>query len=428
MDKWDQPRFTEPNGAFTWGCAGHRCSGGESVSSGVRRRVAWFAATGPVVTIADVAAVLLAGLLARAVGSGLSPWPVLVAALVAGLVARAADLHRPRLVLSILQDLPGLVLAAAAATLVLLVNDQASAAFAVLTLAMLVLAHSLVHGATHLLRSTGRLRSRVLIVGTGATARRLALTLLRRPAYGLAPVGLVGTGDRDTLGQARGLPLALLGMLPALPRIMTEADVDAVVFALPYPAGDAEVAAVTGCLAASVDVYAVPSHFPPAEAHARHPREQVGDVALVHVPRSRTWAPVRKGKRLTDGLVAAVTLAAVLPLALVVGVLVRIETGGVLVAQPRIDERGRPTTVPRFRTRRARALARPGTTWSVAISGRVGPIGRLVRRSRLDELPELVRALIRRIIHPRKAIRDPLGSATAPRADQTKIDAGQLAG
>ncbi len=403
-------------------------SGGKSVSVGVRRRVPWFATIGPVVTIADVAAVLLAGLAAGALGTSLSPWPVLAAALVAGLVARAADLHRSRLVLSILEDLPGLLVAAAAATLVLLVNDRASAPFAVLALAMLVLAHTLVYGVTHLLRRSGRLRSRVLIVGTGAAARRLATTLLARPDYGMAPVGLVGTGDSDTLGQARGLPLPLLGMLPALPRIITEAEVDAVVFALPYPAGEAEVAAVEGCLAVSTDVYAVPTHFPPAESHARHPREQVGDVGLVHIYRRGAWAPIRVGKRLTEALVAALTLAAVLPFALVVAVLVRIETGGVLVAQPQIDERGRTTTVPRFRTRRARALARPGTTWSVAISGRVGPMGRLLRRSRLDRLPELVQVLTRRITHPRTATPDPLGSAAAPRADQTKIDAGQLAG
>lgn len=426
MDKHGEPGLTEPNGAFAGGCAGHRCSGGKSVIARVRRRVSWFATVGPVVTIAEVVAVLLAGLVAGVLGSGGSPWPVLVAALVAGLVARAADLHRPRLVLSIVEDLPGLLVATAAATVVLMATDRASAPFAVLALAMLVLAHSLAYGATHLLRRTGRLRRRVLVIGTGPTARQLALTLIARPDYGLSPVGLVGTGDRDPLGQARGLPLPLLGLVQALPRIMAEARVDTVVFALSHPAGTTEAAAVEGCLAASADVYAVPTHFPPTGAHARHPREHVGDIAVVHLYRRGTWAPIRAGKRLTEVVVAGVTLAAVIPVAALIAMLVRVETGGVLVAKTRVDELGRRTTVPRFRTRRARSLARPGTTWSVAISGRVGPIGRLLRRTRLEKLPALVQALYRRMVHPRGAGTHTLGSATAPRANQAKVDAGQL--
>jgi lipopolysaccharide/colanic/teichoic acid biosynthesis glycosyltransferase len=124
-------------------------------------------------------------------------------------------------------------------------------------------------------------------------------------------------------------------------------------------------------------------------------------------------------------IVALTALAAVLPLAALVAVLVRFETGGVLVSHPRAGVGGGPGTVPRFRTRRARSLGRPGTTWSVAISGRAGPIGRAVRWTRLDLLPELVQLLLRRAIHPRTGS-DALGSARASGSHQPKVDAGQL--
>ena len=396
------------------------------MSSPARRRLRWFTTIGPVVTVADVAAVLLAGPIAGAVGEGGSPVPVLVAAVVAGVVARAADLHRSRLVLSIIEDLPGLLVVAAAAAAILLVTGQASATATILVLATLVLAHTLVYATTHLLRRTGRLRRRVLVVGTGPTARTLTLSLLVRPEYGLIPVGMVGAGHRDPLAQARGLPLALLGQVSTLPQLMTEAGVDTVLFALPDRAGEPEAAAIEGCLAASTDVYAVPANFPPAEAHARHPRELVGGVALVHVYRRPAWAPVRAGKRLTELVVSLVALSAVLPVAAVIAVLVRLETGGVLVAHPQADGGGIPASVPRFRTRRARSVGRPGTTWSVAISGRTGPIGHALRWTRLDRLPELVQVLLRRVIHPPVAGAGALGSAAAPRADQPKIDARQL--
>jgi len=134
-------------------------------------------------------------------------------------------------------------------------------------------------------------------------------------------------------------------------------------------------------------------------------------------------------KRIVEIAVAAVTLAALLLPFLVLALLVLIETGGVLVR--RGD--GNRTTTLRFRTRRARSVARPGTTFSVDIAGRIGPVGRLLRRTRLVALPELVWTLARRIRfaggvppHPK-----PVGPTRVlpapPRADEAKVDAGQLA-
>jgi hypothetical protein len=384
----------------------------------------WLGTIGPVLTLADAAAVVAAGLVA----TDDPPATVVVAAVVAVLVARAADLHRPRVVLSIVDDLSGLFVAAAAATAVLVGAGSVRAVFGVLALACLVLAHTLVYAGTHLLRRSGRLRRRVLVVGTGTTARRLALTLLTRPELGLLPVGFVGTGTASPLDQARGLPLALLGPVTGLPRSMTETHVDAVVVALSGPTGDEETAAVEGLLATRADVYAVPAWFPQVKAHSRHPRELVEGIPVAHLYRRGSWLPVRAFKRLVEVLVALVTLLALIPVFALLAVLVRVETGGVLVREPRVDGRGRAVTVPRFRTRRARSVARPGTTFSVAISGRIGPVGQLMRHTRLAVLPELVSALLRRVRYAGGVAGDtPVESAPPARADQAQVDAGQLA-
>jgi lipopolysaccharide/colanic/teichoic acid biosynthesis glycosyltransferase len=123
-----------------------------------------------------------------------------------------------------------------------------------------------------------------------------------------------------------------------------------------------------------------------------------------------------------------VTLAALLPVFLVLAVLVRVETGGVLVRHTRVDDAGRTVTVARFRTRRSRSVARPGTTFSVDISGRVGPVGRLLRSTGLVAVPELVRALLRRVRYAGGVPDAPrMGSATPPRPDEAEVDARQLA-
>ena len=392
------------------------------MASRVRGRPSWWGGLGPALALAEVLAVLLAGLAAL-------DWrpAILAAAGAAVLVARAADLHRPRLVLWILEDLPGLLVAALAATAVTAVVGAASVRFAVLALALPVLAHTLVFTGTHLLRRSGRLQRRVVMVGTGATARRLARALLSSPDLGLRPIGFVGTGDRRAVDQARGLPLAMLGSVRHLDRALAESDADTVVVALPGAAGAAETDALGGLLASGSDVYAVPGCLPPATEHARHPRELVGDVPIVHLYRSGSSLPVRASKRVVEALVAVVTLAALLPVTAVLAVLVRVETGGVLVRQARVDRRGRPVPAPRFRTRRARSVGRPGTTFSIDISGRVGPVGRLLRRTRLDLLPALVGLLLRRVRYGSAGGRR-LGSATAASADQPQVDAGQLTG
>ena len=102
-----------------------------------------------------------------------------------------------------------------------------------------------------------------------------------------------------------------------------------------------------------------------------------------------------------------------------------VETGGVLVRAPRREGPDGPAPL-RFRTRRSRSVARPGTTFSVAVPGRTGPVGRLLRRTGLAALPELVRALLRRVRYAGGVPDAPALSATAPRADEPQVDPRQL--
>jgi hypothetical protein len=398
----------------------------------VRGRSRWPGTVGPALTVADVVAVLLAGLLVGEPTARLA-----LAAVAAVLVVRAADLHRPRLVLSIVEDLPALLVASAAATVVAVGSGSARATYGVLVFACLVLGRTLTYAGTHVLRRSLRLGRRVLVVGTGTTARRLAMTLLTRPELGLRPVGFVGTvgtvGTDGTDGvnladQARGLPLSLVGPVTTLPRSMSEAGVDTVVVALSGPAGDDEAAAIEGLLATSAELYAVPAWFPRVRAYSRHPRELVGGLPVVHLYRRAARLPVRIFKRVVEVVVALVGLAALLPVFAALAVLVKVETGDVLVRHSRVGADGRSVKVPRFRTRRSRSVVRPGTTFSVAISGRVGPVGKLLRSTGLVALPDPMLALLRRVRYAGGVADSPQsGSASAPRADESEVHARQLA-
>jgi exopolysaccharide biosynthesis polyprenyl glycosylphosphotransferase len=95
-------------------------------------------------------------------------------------------------------------------------------------------------------------------------------------------------------------------------------------------------------------------------------------------------------KRSIDCLFAATALAALSPLLLVCAIAVYLEGGrGIFFRQPRIGRFGRQFDVIKFRSMRPRHEAESATTWSVANDPRVGPVGRFMRRTSLDELPQL---------------------------------------
>jgi sugar transferase (PEP-CTERM system associated) len=101
-------------------------------------------------------------------------------------------------------------------------------------------------------------------------------------------------------------------------------------------------------------------------------------------------------KRTTDITMATVGLIAGLPIMVLLAIAVKLTSRGpVLYHQTRVGLNGHHFTVHKFRTMRADAEADTGPVWA-AKSGdsRVTPIGPLLRRTRLDELPQLWNVLI----------------------------------
>jgi exopolysaccharide biosynthesis polyprenyl glycosylphosphotransferase len=96
-------------------------------------------------------------------------------------------------------------------------------------------------------------------------------------------------------------------------------------------------------------------------------------------------------KRATDVLASSVGLVLALPLMLLVALAVRLSSPGpVIYHQSRVGQHGRVFTVYKFRSMRADAEAKTGAVWAKAgFDPRVTPVGRLLRRARLDELPQL---------------------------------------
>ncbi|HEY9085486.1 MAG TPA: sugar transferase [Candidatus Tyrphobacter sp.] len=135
-----------------------------------------------------------------------------------------------------------------------------------------------------------------------------------------------------------------------------------------------------------------------AESYARAlaVRELVlGEATLleVSVPQvGSVWA--RRTKRCFDVLVAALTLTLASPVLAIAASAILLEDGGpVFYRQPRVGRDGKIFEIFKLRSMRVGAEARTGPVWATSGDVRVTRVGRLLRRTSIDELPQLLNVL-----------------------------------
>ena len=98
-------------------------------------------------------------------------------------------------------------------------------------------------------------------------------------------------------------------------------------------------------------------------------------------------------KRLFDVVLAALGLLLLSPLLLAIAVWIRLDSKGpVFFRQERVGRYGRPFRIHKFRTMVAGA-PRLGPEITVGLDARITPAGKVLRRTRLDELPQLIDVL-----------------------------------
>lgn len=238
-----------------------------------------------------------------------------------------------------------------------------------------------------------RPRERLLLVGTNAAAVDLARELFeRRHELGVEIVGFV---DPD---PARiGLPLinpGVIGAIEDIPSIVRARGVDRVVVSLSDARGKLPMDKLLEMKLDGVSFGHLATVY--EEYTGKIAVENLRPSWLIFSPGFRKSRLVQATKRALDVLLAAAGLVLLAPLLLLVAVAVRLTSpGSVIYSQRRVGQHGRVFTVRKFRSMRQDAEAATGPVWaSKGHDPRVTPIGRFLRRSRLDELPQLWNVLV----------------------------------
>jgi Undecaprenyl-phosphate glucose phosphotransferase len=243
----------------------------------------------------------------------------------------------------------------------------------------------LVRAAFKALRVRGYNLRYVLIAGEGPAVERLIERIDGFPELGLRVRGIVTQEDSPTVGVS-GKPV--LGHFGQIASVIQRFQVGEVMIALPWSQQD-EVSRLLDLLKdETTDVRLVP------DVHAYVTLgcevEDFDGVPVVRINDSPLIGWYAAAKRVTDIVVAAIALIVLSPLLLLLALLVKLTSPGpVLYAQERMGLDGRTFQMLKFRSMKVDAEAATGAVWAREVDDRRTLFGTILRRTSLDELPQL---------------------------------------
>jgi exopolysaccharide biosynthesis polyprenyl glycosylphosphotransferase len=302
--------------------------------------------------------------------------------------------YRARLHLSLLDDLPSLVgrlliAAAMIATVIALRHEQEAVTTFLSNIAGAIGLVVVGRAATSTLINWSRrhelTQHRVVMIGGGALAAELADMTRNNRRYGLRIEGFVDDGWEEAPAEA---VTPWLGELADLDEAVRRTGADVLLIADGEFAERRLLDVVRTPTCMPCDLLIVPRlhHFHTQTGLADH----IGSVPIMRIRTPSLSGPAWMAKRLFDIVFAGSALLFVLPLLAACALAVRIEGGpGVLFRQPRVGRDGVLFECLKLRSMRPADETESATNWSVADDDRVGPVGRFLRRTSLDELPQL---------------------------------------
>jgi len=228
-------------------------------------------------------------------------------------------------------------------------------------------------------------RRRVLVVGTNAAAGEVIEVIRGQQWLGLDVIGIVGSRNGTRPSALEGIPV--LGRREDLPLLCDRHAIDEVIIASD-PSWQDELLDAFSRAPLRARISVVPSPF--EILIGRRETLRLHDIPLIEVLEDVPGGAGSITKRLFDAGLAALLLVVTAPVAALVALAVRLTSRGpVVFRQTRVGRNGQPFTILKFRTMHEEAEAQTGPVLASRNDPRVTLLGRLLRATRLDELPQL---------------------------------------
>ena len=241
----------------------------------------------------------------------------------------------------------------------------------------------------------------VLIVGTGQRAGKFIKILKSHPEWGLKIIGLID--DDESLVGKTFHGEKVIGDLNSMPRLLEEKVIDNVIFIVPRKWLDRIQETIALCELQGVKTSISADLFDLKIAHAR--QMDVEGIPLISFDTTPAEEWELFVKRTIDVVASAIGLVVLLPLFLIVAVLIKLTSPGPLFfMQKRVTLNNRKFVLYKFRSmdngaeKKREALSKlneiKGPVFKIKDDPRITPLGKFLRKTSIDELPQLFNILM----------------------------------
>jgi exopolysaccharide biosynthesis polyprenyl glycosylphosphotransferase len=229
----------------------------------------------------------------------------------------------------------------------------------------------------------GRAGYSVALVGSGPVAQKA----LGQVAKDEQITGWRALGYFDKTDAKAGMRVPYLGRWEAVETVIQQMGIEKVIIALPAKEKDQREALVNRLIECDVEVLLVPDNLDILTGSVRTSSLVAGQFIALHTGLMPDWQ--QNIKRLIDIVCCTLALLLLWPLLLYAAIRVRLSSaGGIFYTQQRAGYKGKPFSILKFRSMYANAEPN-GPALSVDDDPRITPWGKVMRKWRIDELPQL---------------------------------------
>ena len=229
-----------------------------------------------------------------------------------------------------------------------------------------------------------------LIVGWSPKSKELLDSVISHPALGYKVLGFVSPKKEYSRESYRDLPL--LGSFDELPRLIAEHNVKDILISMDSSEHDQLLRVISWCDSSAVSLKIIPDLYDIISGQAR--TNQIYGFPLIEIMPELMQPWERAVKRSIDIIFSLMVLVVGLPLWLLIALAIKLDSkGSVFYTQERVGKEEKHFKIIKFRSMYEGAEHTSGPVWANKKDPRVTRVGKILRRLRVDEIPQLINIL-----------------------------------
>ena len=233
-------------------------------------------------------------------------------------------------------------------------------------------------------------RRNTLVVGGGTTGEGLLKKIRNHPDLGYEVIGLVDKEPKSAEECLDGVPF--LGTYEHIPHLVESSKVSDIIIAVESGSHQEILDIIDNCNGLPVNLKIVPDVYDIASGHIRT-QEITGFPLIDLLP--EPMPPFQMYlKRAMDIVISLGVLLFFWPVWVLIAMLIRLDTKGtIFFTQERVGKDGNVFTIIKFRSMVRDAEKRTGPVWAEENDLRITRVGRIIRKFRVDEIPQFINIL-----------------------------------